>query len=165
LPFVLAVAALVSIRPFMNPDHLLIASIADALLVSGALVGLALTVRNSRVMADTALLMKADRLGRIRRWPLTDIDQVADFNIQGPFSVIRSFAFIDHAGTELFTLTSMFWDLDEVETLCVSVGLPVDFDYYLTRDRPRNRRLRAAILAVSLASTAVTAWSIFPLPR
>jgi len=165
LPLVLAVVALVSIRPFMNPDHLLIASIVDALLVGAALFGLALTVRNSRVMADTALLMKADRLGRIRSWPLTDIDQVADFNVQGPFSVIRCFAFIDHAGTELFTLTSMFWDLDEVETLCVSVGLPLDFDYYLARDRPRNRRLRAAILAVSLASTAVTAWSFLPLPR
>jgi hypothetical protein len=165
LPFVLAVVALVSIRPFMNPDHLLIASIADVVLVGAALVGLALTVRNNRVMGDSASLMKADRLGRIQTWPLSDIDVVADFNVQGPFSVLRCFAFIGHAGTELFTLTSMFWDLDEVETLCVSVGLPVDFDYYLARDRPRNRRLRAAILAVSLASTAVTAWSFFPLPR
>jgi hypothetical protein len=165
LPFVLVVLALVSIRPFMNPDHLLIASVVDALVVAAALLGLVLTVRNSRVMADSALLMKADRLGRIRRWPLTDIDVVADFYVQGPFSVIRCFTFIGQDGTELFTVSSMFWDLDEVEALCETAGLEVDFDYYLTRDRPRSRRLRAAILAVSLATTAVTAWSFYPLPR
>jgi hypothetical protein len=149
----------------MNPDHLLIASVVDALVVAAALLGLALSVRNSRVMADTAVLMKADRLGRIRRWPLSDIDVVADFYVQGPFSVIRCFTFIGQDGTELFTVSSMFWDLDEVEALCERADLEVDFDYYLTRDRPRSRRLRAGILAVSLATTAVTAWSFYPLPR
>ena len=165
LPLVLALLALVSIRPFMNPDHLVFASIVEALVMGAALVGLALTLRNSRVMADTAMLMKAGRLGRIRRWPLSDFDLVADFYVQGPFAVIRCFAFIDHGGAELFTVTSMFWDLDQVEALCERAGLEVDFDYYLERDRPRNRRLRAGILVVSLAATAVTAWSFYPLPR
>jgi hypothetical protein len=165
LPFVLSVVALVSIRPFMNPDHLLIGSIVDAVLVVGAILGLALTVRNSRVMADTAFLMKADRLGRIRRWPLDTVDEVADYNVQGPFSVIRCFTFIGHDAAELFTVSTLFWDLNEVEALCDKVGLQLDFDYYIARDRPRNRGLRGAILVVSLAATAVTAWSFYPLPH
>jgi hypothetical protein len=161
LPFVFAIVALVSIRPFMNPERRPIAYIADLLLLGSVMVGLALVILNDRVMADTTQLMAADRLGRIQRWPLRDVERVASFNTQGPFSsVIRSLRFEGRGGAELFTVTSMFWDVDEVEAMCLRFGLHV----YPTGGSPRNWRLRVAIFAFSLVIMAVMAWALYPLP-
>jgi hypothetical protein len=165
LPLVFTVVALVSIRPFMNPDRRLIASISDLLLFGAIVVGLTLTLRNCRVMADPSSLMKVDRLGRMRSWPLSLVDQAAAFTLRGPYTGIPCLTLIGHDGSELFTVSSLFWDVDEIEALCVRIGIPVNYDYYLTRDRPVNWKVRAMVFAIGLVSSAVMAWSFLPMPQ
>ena len=163
LPLLFAGVALISIRPFMNPDHRLIGSIVDLVLFGAALVSLTLMLRNSRVMADANSLMVSGRLGRVRTWPLTQVDVAARFNVRGPYSEIACVTFIGHEGNPLFTVSSLFWDIAEAEALCARVGIPLDFDYYLTRARRVSRKLQAAILTVTVISGAVLAWSFLPL--
>jgi hypothetical protein len=162
LPLLFAGVGLISIRPFMNPDHRLVGSIFDLLLFGAALVSLTLMIRNSRVMADTNSLMVSDRLGRVRTWPLIQVGLAARFNVRGPYSEIACVTFIGREGDPLFTVSSLFWDIVEAEALCARVGIPLDFDYYLTRPRRINRRLRLAVLAVTVLSGAGLAWSFFP---
>jgi hypothetical protein len=116
-------------------------------------------------MADASSLFRVDQFGRMRSWALGDVAQAAAFNARGPFSDIRCLAFIGRAGSELFTVTSLFWDVEELEAVCVRIGVPVTFGYYLTRARPVNRKLRATLFALSLASGVALWWSFYPLPQ
>lgn len=164
LPLAFGVIGLVSIRPFMNPDHILIGSSFELVLFAAAMVSLALILRNCRVMADRNSLMRADRLGRVRAWPRAEVSLAAGFSVRGPFSPIACITFIDRDGSALFTVSSLFWDMAEIEAVCQEIAIPIDFDYYLARPRPVSRRLRVALLAISLLSAVALAWSFLPLP-
>ncbi len=164
LPLTLVVIALVSIRPFMNPDRWLIESIFELCLLVVLLAGWILMLRYSRVIVDRTSLTEVDQLGRVRTWAVTHVDQAARFNLRGPFSPIPCVAFIGRDGTELFSVSGLFWDIDEICSVCAGVGIRVSFDHYLVRPRPVDRRLRAMLLALSLVSAGVLAWSFLPLP-
>jgi hypothetical protein len=94
-----------------------------------------------------------------------DLRQHRAYTVRGAFSGIPCLTFIGHDESELFTVSSLFWDVDEVEAMRVRIGIPVNYDYYLTRARPVNWKVRAMVFAISLVSSAVLAWSFLPLPQ
>jgi hypothetical protein len=164
LPVLLGALALISARPLINPDFRLVAVVGDALLFGSIAVRLALTLRNGRVMADRASISTEDWLGRVRSWPLADIEQAAILGIRWSDWAVPSVWFVGRDGGVLFGVTSVYWNLDEIGALCVSLGVPLTFDYVPKRTR-RVNRLRAVMNFIGVLITgALLVISFLPLP-
>jgi hypothetical protein len=163
LPLVLAALALISIRPLMNPDSRLFALVADAVLFGWIIVRLVLTFRNKRVVADRASITIC-ALGRMRSWPVTDIELVAIVGVRWTDWAVPALLFIGRNGTELFRVTSLYWNLDEIGALCLRLGIQLSLDYVPARPRRINRVRLAMNLVVTLITAALLAVSFLPLP-
>lgn len=163
LPLLLGVLVLISARALINPDSRLLAVVGDTLLFGPILVRLALTFRNGRVLADRTSIALVDWLGRTRSWPLTEIQQAAIVGIRWTDWTVPTLLFIGKDGTELFAVTSLYWNLDEIGALCVTLGIPLSVDYV-----PKPRRVKPLRVAISLGASLITAvllWlSFLPLP-
>jgi hypothetical protein len=164
LPLVLVALALISIRPLMNLDLRLFALVGDALLFGWIIVRLVLTFRNSRVVADHVSIAIADWLGRMRSWPVTGIERVAIVGVRWTDWAVPALLFIGRDGTELFGVTSLYWNLDEIGALCLRLGIPLSLGYVPTRPRRINRMRLAMNLVVTLITGALLAVSFLPLP-
>jgi hypothetical protein len=151
LPLLLAALALISVRPLMNPNSRSVALVGDMLLFGSILFRLALTLRNARVMADRSSISRADWLGRIRSWPLAEIQQAAIVGLRWTDWAVPAVLFIGRDGDELFGVTSLNWNLDEIGALCVSLDIPLSVGY-----RGRSRRVNRLRLALSLGAILIT---------
>jgi hypothetical protein len=163
LPLLLGVLALISLRALINPASRLLALVGDTLLFGPILVSLALTFRNRRVIADRTSITLVDSLGRTRSWPVTEIELAAVVGTRWTDWTVPTLLLIGKDGTELFAVTSLYWHLDEIGALCVTLRIPLSFDYV-----PGPRRVKPLRLAISLGAsllTAVLLWlSFWPLP-
>jgi len=101
----------------------------DALLFGPGVVHFALTLRNTRLMADHASITIVDWLGRKRSWPLTEIQQAAIVGVRWTDWTVPTLLFVGKDGAELFPVTSLYWHLDDIGALCVKLGIPLSFDY------------------------------------
>lgn len=164
LPLALALIALISVRPLMNPVLAPVELISDSLLLAAVFIRLVLTLRNSRLMADRNAIMKVDWLGRVRTWPLAEIDQATVFSLRSRYANVLCLAFIGRDGSELLSFSGLWWDIGQIGALCTLIGFPPTDDYYETRSRPVNRKQRAAVLAVSMVFGALLLVSFLPLP-
>jgi hypothetical protein len=163
LPLLLAALALISVRPLMNPNSRTLALVGDILLFGPIVLRLALTLRNSRVTADRTSITRADWLGRIRSWPVAEIQQAAIVGLRWSDWAVPALLFIGRDGKELFGVTSLNWNLDEIGALCVSLGIPLSVGY---AGQPRRvNRLRLALsLGALLITGALLVFSFLPPP-
>lgn len=164
LPLLLSALALISARPLINPDSRLLAVVGDALLFGGIAVRLALTLRNGRVMADRTSITTESWLGRMRSWPLADVEQAAIVGVRWTDWAVPSVWFIGRDGTVLFGVTSLFWNLDEIGALCVSLEVPLTLDYVPKQPRPVNRVRSVMNIVAVLITGALFVISFLPLP-
>ncbi len=164
LPLVLAALALISIRPLMNPDLRLFALAGDALLFGGIIVRLVLTFRNSRVVADRASIAIADWLGKMRSWPVADIELVAIVGLRWTDWAVPTLLFVGRDGSKLFGVTSLYWNLEEIGAVCLKLGILLSLDYVPTRPRRINGVRLVMRLVVTLITGALLALSFLPLP-
>jgi len=164
LPLMLGLVALISARALVNPESRLIALVGDALLFGPGVVHFALTLRNTRLMADHASITIVDWLGRRRSWTLTEIQQAAIVGVRWTDWTVPTLLFVGKDGAELFPVTSLYWNLDDIGALCVKLGIPLSFDY----EPKRPRRVKPLRIALSLGASLVSAlllWlSFLPLP-
>ena len=164
LPLVLAVLAVISVRPLMNPYSRPLALVGDILLFGPIIVRLALTLRNARVLADRSSITRADWLGRIQSWPLADIQQAAIVGLRWTDWAVPAVLFIGRDGVELFGVTSLNWNLDEIGALCVSLGIPLSVGYIPVRPRRVNRVRLALSIGAVLITGAFLVISFLPAP-
>jgi hypothetical protein len=163
LPLALVVLALLSIRPFMNPDTRVLAVAGDFLLVLPVVIGLALTLRNARLVIDRSSILSVDRFGRSRSWPVAEIEEAAIVGVRWTDWNVPSLLWLGHDGTELFAVTSLLWDLGQVLAICVAIGIPITVDYTPVPRKVRWTR-RAALTALAVVTTAFLVASFLPLP-
>src|SRR6266852_1040383 len=163
LPIVIGIVALISITPFFNPQRRSIALIGDGVLVVAICIRWALTARNTRILADRSSIMKADWLGRVKRWPVSEVAQGYMFSVRTLYSLNACIVFFGHDGSELFIVSSFYWDLNEITSVCMTIGIPLDgsYDEVLTRG---SRRKRIAIALGTLVLGALAAAYFFPAP-
>ena len=152
LPLLVATLAAISVRPLMNPNTRLVALIGDTLLFAPVIVRLALTFRNARVIADHTSISYRDWLGRTRSWPLAQIHQAAIVGVRWTDWAVPAVLFIAPDGEDLFVVTSLNWNLDEIGALCVTLGIPLSFGY----DPPQSKRLNRVRLAMNLVGVLIT---------
>lgn len=162
LPLGLALLALISIRPFTNPDTRLLAVAGDAIVFVPLLVHLVLELRNSRILVDRSSIRKVDWLGRIRSWPVTEIDVWALGGIRWSGWLIPVLILLGRDGSELFTVTSLGWRLDELGAAFLAVGIPLTLEY--EKVRRVNWTRRAFTFLITLPSLALLVLSFLPLP-
>ncbi|MFI5062140.1 MAG: hypothetical protein ACHP7F_11880 [Actinomycetales bacterium] len=164
LPLVFAALVSISLRLLLNAGSRPLALAGDVFLFVPAIAGLALSLRNDRLMADHASLTKMDLFGRMRSWPIAEIEQAAIVGLQWTDWAVPALLFVGRGGTELFRVTSLYWNLDEIGAICVKVGVPLTVGY-LPRLSKRAKRLRFAIGFVgALISGAFLVVSFLPLP-
>jgi hypothetical protein len=163
LPLLLAALALISLRPLMNPNSRPIALIGDILLFGPIVLQFALTLRNARVMVDRSSITRADWLGRMRSWPLVEIQQAAIVGLRWSDWAVPAVLFIGRDGKQLFGVTSLNWNLDEIGALCVSLGIPLSVGYAGQPQRVSRLRLALSLGAILLTG-AFLVLSFFPLP-
>jgi hypothetical protein len=163
LPIVIGMVALISITPFLNPQRRSIALIGDGVLVVAICIRWALTARNTRVLADRSSIMKADWLGRVKRWPVSDVAEGYMFSVRTLYSLNACIVFVGHDGSELFIVSSFYWDLNEITSVCMTIGISLDgsYDQILIRG---SRRKRIAIALGTLVLGALAAAYFFPVP-
>jgi len=163
LPVLIGVVALISITPFLNPQRRSIALIGDCVLALALCVRWALTARNTRVLADRSSIMKADWLGRVKRWPVSDVAAGYMCSVRTLYSLNACIDFVGHDGSELFIVSSFYWNLNEIASVCMTIGIPLDgsYDEILIRG---SRRRRIAIATGTLVLGAMAAAYFFPVP-
>jgi len=163
LPIVIGVVALISITPFFNPQRRSIALIGDGVLVVALCIRWALTARNTRVLADRSSIMKADWLGRVKRWPVSDVAEGYMFSVRTLYSLNACIVFFGQDGSELFIVSSFYWDLNEITSVCMTIGIPLDgsYDEILIRG---SRRKRIAIALGTLVLGTLAGAYFFPAP-
>jgi len=163
LPIVIGMVALISITPFLNPQRRSIALIGDGVLVVAICIRWALTARNTRVLADRSSIMRADWLGRVKRWPVSDVAEGYMFSVRTLYSLNACIVFVGHDGSQLFIVSSFYWDLNEITSVCMTIGIPLDgsYDEILIRG---SRRKRIAIALGTLVLGALAAAYFFPAP-
>ena len=136
----------------MNPSTRLVALVGDTLVFAPVIVHLALTFRNARVTADHTSISYRDWLGRTRGWPLAQIQQAAIVGFRWTDWAVPAVLFIARDGEELFVVTSLNWNLDEIGALCVTLGIPLSFGY----DPPQSKGLNRVRLAMNLVGVLIT---------
>ena len=161
LPVALGVLALISITPFLNPQRKSIALVGDGLLLAAIGIRFALTVRNTRVLADRSSIMKVDWLGRVRRWHLSDVPQGLMFSVITLYSTNACIEFIGPDGSKLFAVSGFYWDLNEIAAVCNTVGIPLTGTYDMVLIRGSVPK-RMAIVLGSLALGALAGAYFFP---
>ena len=154
---------LVSARPLLNPDARPLALAGDLLLFGAAIAGFALTLRNSRLMADRASITRVDLFGRKRSWPVAEINQAAIAGLRWTDWTVPALIFADRDGNELFRVTSLYWNLEEVGALCVNLGVPISVGYLPKQPKLNGARLamRVVVLLIAVADFVI---SVVPLP-
>jgi hypothetical protein len=164
LPLLLAAAALISIKPLENPGSGPLALAGDVLFFGPIVIGFALTLRNSRITAGHDSITRVDLLGRVRSWPLMDIQQAAVIGLRWSDWTVPSLWFIGRDGTELFGATSLDWNLDEVGALCVKLRVPISVGYVTSRPKRLNLARLATRGVLVLITGAFVLISFLPLP-
>jgi hypothetical protein len=152
LPLLVATLAAISVRPLMNPSTRLVALVGDTLLFAPVIVRLALTFRNARVIADHTSITYRDWLGRTRSWPLAQIQEAAIVGFRWTDWAVPAVLFIAPDGEDLFVVTSLNWNLDEIGALCVTLGIPLSVGY----DPPQSKRWNRVRWAMNLVGVLIT---------
>lgn len=164
LPVLLAALALISVRPLMNPGSRAVAIVGDVLLFGPLIVHFALTLRNGRVMGGRPSIIRVDWLGRMRTWQLADVDHVAIDGVRWSDWTVPTLRFVGRDETELFAVTSLNWNLDEIGALCVNLGVPISVGYVPKQPRRVNRWKLAWGMVPILITGAFLVISFLPLP-
>lgn len=164
LPFLLAVLALISVRPLMNPGSRSLALVGDVLFFGPIVIRFVLTLRNDRFTADHDSITRVNWLGRVRSWPLADIQQADVIGLRWSDWTVPTLWFIGRDGTELFGATSVLWNLDEIGALCVRLGVPISIGYISSRPQRLNLARLATRGVLILITGAFLLISFLPLP-
>jgi hypothetical protein len=164
LPLLLASLALISVRPLMNPGSRSLALVGDVLFFGPIVIRFALTLRNSRITADHESITRVGWLGRVRSWPLADIQEAAVIGLRWSDWTVPTLWFIGRDGAELFGVTSVYWNLEEIGALCVRLGVPITVDYILKKPKRLNLARLATRGVLVLITGAFLLISFLPLP-
>ena len=164
LPLGLVFFALISIRPLTNPDLRLLGLAGDFLLFAPILLLVGLGLRNARLTIARHAITTTDSLGRVRSWPTDQVQRLALVAVRWSDYGLPAVLFVGRDGSELFGLTSLWWDLDEIAAACVVVGIPLSIGY-----EPMTRaRINWPKLAVSaylfVVSAALFLLTFLPAP-
>lgn len=114
-----AAVIILTLRPLLDPARTAFAVAFDVLTM--AVIGLVLVAhfRNSRVIADRNTITRADWLGRSRSYPVAEIRHADRF--RSPAS--RYLVFAGNDGRQLFRVSGIYWDYDQLDQLCHEVGI------------------------------------------
>ena len=165
LPFALALVALVSSRPLMNPDHGSAALLGEAVLLAAAAARLLLTFLRSRFTIDRTTVAVTDWLGRTTSWPRDTVARAVLAGVSAFDWWIPAIVFIGRDDAYLLVRTSLFWSPDEIAAACLAAGLPLEIagERFSIR-RPISPIQRVLALTVALSELALVAVSILPGP-
>jgi len=162
LPVVLALIAIASARPFMNPDTRPLAMAGAALAIAPLLVRSVLTQVNSRVLFDRDSVARVDWLRRTTRWPIAKVDRAVIGTWRWAGWPVPTLSLVGRDSTELFTLTSLDWALDEVAAACAASAIRLTHGYL--PKRPTNWGRRALATAIAIPTFALIALSLLQAP-
>jgi hypothetical protein len=163
LPLGLVVLALISIRPFMNPQTRALALIGDVVVFGPVAIAMVMTLRNARLFLDRTSIERIDRFGRSRSWPVSGIREVVIFGVRWTDWMVPSLVFVGSDGVEQFWISALVWDVGEVIALCAAIGVPVTNDY-MQKAQKRNWCRQLSRAAVLVVTGALLAASFLPLP-
>ncbi len=164
LPILLASLALISLRPLENPGSRTLALVGDVIFFGPIVIRFVLTLRNARFMADHDSITSVNWRGRVRSWPLSNIQQADVVGLQWSDWSVPTLVFIARDGTELFGATSVIWNLDEVGALCARLGVPISVGYISSRPRHLSLAKLAKRGVLFLITGAFLLISFLPLP-
>ena len=165
LPFALAVVALISSRPLMNPDHGSAALFAEGVLLAAGTGRLLLTFLNSSFTIDRTTVAVTDWLGRTRSWPLETVVGAVLASVSAFGWWVPAIVFIDRDDASPLVRTSLFWKPDKIAAACIAAGLPLGMageDFSIRR--PISPTYRVLALTLALVELALLAVSILPAP-
>jgi len=157
LPLGLALIAISTAKPFMNPDTRALAMVGAALACAPVLVRSVLTQINCRVLVDRESVTRVDWLRRSTTWPLARVERAAIGTWRWAGWRVPTLSLVGRGSTELFSLTSLDWSLDEVAAACAGCGIRLSGGY-LPRRRVNWPR-RALATAVAIPTFALVALS------
>jgi hypothetical protein len=164
VPLLVAVAALISVRPLMNPDWRWIALAADVALFGPIAARMVLSLRHGRVIVARDAITLTDEFSREKRFTLDQIGGLAAVAVPLTDWPIPALIFLSHDREPLFVLTSLYWKLDEITAACGEVGLSMSIGF-VRRKRIRadwGRRVRA--FGVGAVTFVLLSLSVLPLP-
>lgn len=95
---------------------------------------------------------------------MADIELVAIVGVRWSDWAVPALLFIGRDETELFGVTTLYWNLDAIGAVCLRLEIPLSLDYVPTRPRRINRVGMAMNLVVTLVTGALLAVSFLPLP-
>jgi hypothetical protein len=134
LPLVgIGFVGLVSVRLLVNSAVRPIAIAGDIILLGPILIRTFFVLRRSRLTIDASGVSFADWTGRRRSWKVDHFDRAAIISPTWVNLGIPTLKFVATGGTELFSLSSMLWDLQAAASACRAVGIPV-----LLGERPQR---------------------------
>jgi hypothetical protein len=112
----------------------------DAAIIGAGIVSLFLYLRNSKVIGDRQQITRVYWLGRSQTFPLTDILHVDRFRSgQSRYAI-----FAGRDGRQLFRVSGIYWDYDQLDQMCRELGLDVVGDYVeIVGSRAIRKRAKA----------------------
>jgi hypothetical protein len=112
-------------RVLGDPTRTPIVIALDAAIAGAGIVSLVLYLRNSKVIGDRQEVTRVTWLGRSQTFPLSDILHVDRFRSgQGLYAI-----FAGRDGRQLFRVSGIYWDFDQLDQMCRELGLELIGDY------------------------------------
>jgi hypothetical protein len=134
----------------------------DAGIVGVGILALILYLRNSKVIGDRKEISRVTWLGRSRTFPLSDVLHVDRFRSgQSRYAI-----FVGRDGKQLFRVSGIYWDFDQLDQMCSKLGLELVGDYLdIVGSRAIRKRANAStswgsailVIAAVVALTVVLA--------
>jgi hypothetical protein len=114
-----AAVILLTLRALLDPARTAFAATLDVLIIG--LVGLVLVVhfRNSKVIAERNTITKVNWLGRSVSYQVSEVNHADRFRS----SASRYLVFAGRDGRQLFRVSGIYWDFDQLDQVCHKVGI------------------------------------------
>jgi hypothetical protein len=106
-------------RVLGDPTRAALVISLDIAIVGFGAIALAVYLRNSKVIGDGQQITRVDWLGRARSFPLADIRHVDRFTSGRN----RYAIFAGRDGKQLFRVSGIYWDFDQLDSACRELGL------------------------------------------
>jgi hypothetical protein len=163
VPALIGLVVLVSVRLLLNPGLRPLALAGDALVLVPVAVRTILDLRNGRLTLDHGSIGVIEWAGHARRWSLSQVERAEVVSMRWWDLGIPSLQFVADNGSELFMLSSLEWDIQELVAACHAVGLPVYIGHRPLRSQGINWSRQASRLAVLVPSLVMLVLSLLPL--
>lgn len=147
---IVGLIALLSVKPLFDAGLRTIVLAADLVVLGPIAVRTILNLRNGALKFDADSVTQCAWNGRPHRWAISQIKCASVVSVQWSDLGLPALRFIGTGDTELFTVSSVMWDLRLVAGACLSHGIDVFFGDPRDRRRGINWARQAERLVVLL---------------